>query len=151
MNREPQRVPPHLLPSLKFDFQTSSFEGHGLSIVDVRIRRAVTTQSGPAVEGGPAALEGTPPELSDHVTVSIPPPGKPGRPQLPADFEQELRRHFEAGEMANTFGQELLYLYAWGKSRRLKTSKGDPWALSTIGNNLRTIYRELKAQKTHPD
>jgi hypothetical protein len=141
-----QEIPAQLFRLLHPGYRTSSLSGHGLKFVDVRVQRATNTPSQKSDEGttGAAAIV---PNTGASALVEVPPSGRPGRPDLPPEFEIELRRRAEADEMCGRLNQEANYLYRWG-SERFENPKGRPWAVGTIRNRLRRIYKLLKAQKS---
>jgi len=154
MDSERRHVPRNLFRILSPRFGESSLVGPDIKIVDVLIQRA--KDCGTILENERAntsigrSLEIASVGEADETKFKVSARGLPGRPKLPADIEREARRHAEAGELCNSLNQEALYLQGWSTRNGLRNSKDKPWAASTIRNNLRALYRELRAQKSDP-
>jgi hypothetical protein len=70
--------------------------------------------------------------------------GDVGRPSGIPIVEREMRRRAETGELLRSLHQEAQLLALWYRKRH---PDGPPTACKTIENNLRSVYRELKAAR----
>jgi hypothetical protein len=150
-----RQVPRHLFRILNPNFNDSSLIGHSITIIDVRIRRASDSIPVPEAEmdnaWADAAVGMSLSAGREEAKIDVPPRGERGRPGLPPEFEQELRRRAEAGQLCDTLNQEATCLHAWGTRSGFRNPKGAPWAKNTIRNKLKDVYWELSARKSHPN
>ena len=141
-------IPGQLFRGLRPNFRDSSVEGGGFKAVDVRVQRREPAEPVAAQAGGAAVDTGgrTNIAAADPI-VTIPPRKRGGKPGLPKDFEIQMRLRADASQMEDSLYREGEYLEDWWKA---KHPDEHPWKASSIRNNLRRTYKELRTRKRGP-